>query len=74
MVSEIHENMTKKLAVDDKRHLALTETMAGTSKSPLVGNEVSWDQRTKMIDWMVEVSSAFHMTDRAYFLAAHIFD
>ena len=41
---------------------------------PLDGHEVTWDYRTKMIDWMVEVCTTFKCTHRAYFLAVQIFD
>ena len=41
---------------------------------PLDGHKVTWDYRTKMIDWMVEVCTTFKCSHRAYFLAVQIFD
>jgi hypothetical protein len=35
---------------------------------------ISYDLRTKMIDWMVEVTSTFKMEKRTLFLAIHIID
>jgi len=35
---------------------------------------VSKEYRTKMVDWMVEVTTSFKCTTRTYFLAVAIFD
>ena len=45
-----------------------------TRKSPLDTHSVSKEYRTKMVDWMVEVTTSFKCTTRTYFLAVAIFD
>ena len=42
--------------------------------SPLDKHNVSKEYRTKMIDWMVEVTTSFKCTTRTYYLAVAIFD
>ena len=42
--------------------------------SPLDGHKVTKEYRTKMVDWMVEVTTSFKCTQRTYFLAVAIFD
>lgn len=42
--------------------------------SPLAAHEVSWDYRTKMVDWMVEVCHSFKTSERSYFLSVALFD
>lgn len=42
--------------------------------SPLDTHNVSKEYRTKMVDWMVEVTTSFKCTIRTYFLAVAIFD
>ena len=41
---------------------------------PLDQHNVTKDYRTKMVDWMVEVTTSFKCTTRTYFLAVAIFD
>ena len=51
--------------------------MAGdpvNQKSPLDSHNVSKEYRTKMVDWMVEVTTSFKCTIRTYFLAVALFD
>ena len=43
-------------------------------KSPLEQHNISKEYRTKMVDWMVEVTTSFKCTTRTYFLAVAIFD
>lgn len=43
-------------------------------KSPLDEHNISKEYRTKMVDWMVEVTTSFKCTTRTYFLAVAIFD
>ena len=42
--------------------------------SPLATHNISKEYRTKMVDWMVEVTTSFKCTTRTYFLAVAIFD
>lgn len=42
--------------------------------SPLDTHNISKEYRTKMVDWMVEVTTSFKCTTRTYFLAVAIFD
>ena len=37
-------------------------------------HNISKEYRTKMVDWMVEVTTSFKCTVRTYFLAVAIFD
>jgi hypothetical protein len=41
---------------------------------PLTSNKITWDYRTKMVDWMIEVTTSFKCSERAYFLSVAIFD
>ena len=43
-------------------------------RDPLEGHQITKEYRTKMLDWLVEVSSSFKCSTRAYFLAVTIFD
>ena len=45
-----------------------------TGKTPLDTHNISKEYRTKMVDWMVEVTTSFKCTVRTYFLAVAIFD
>ena len=58
--SEIHKNL---VGGDEKAPV-----------SPLATHNVSKEYRTKMVDWMVEVTTSFKCTTRTYFLAVAIFD
>ena len=42
--------------------------------SPLCKHKISKEYRTKMVDWMVEVTTSFKCTVRTYFLAVALFD
>jgi hypothetical protein len=42
--------------------------------SPLEGHTITRDYRTKMVDWMVEVTTSFKCSQRTYFLAVALFD
>lgn len=42
--------------------------------SPLETHNITKEYRTKMVDWMVEVTTSFKCTVRTYFLAVAIFD
>jgi len=46
----------------------------GYDQTPLATHNVSKEYRTKMVDWMVEVTTSFKCTIRTYFLAVAIFD
>ena len=59
LYTEIHKNLVKE---------------DFTPKSPLERHQISKDYRTKMVDWMVEVTTSFKCTARTYFLAVAIFD
>ena len=59
LFSEIHRNL---VALDKAK------------PSPLETHNVSKEYRTKMVDWMVEVTTSFKCTIRTYFLAVAIFD
>ena len=43
-------------------------------RDPLLGHEVTKEYRTKMADWMIEVTTSFKCAQRTYFLAMAIFD
>ena len=60
LFSEIHKNL-----------VALDKT---PKSSPLETHNISKEYRTKMVDWMVEVTTSFKCTIRTYFLAVAIFD
>lgn len=60
LYTEIHKN----LVADDPRNPG----------NPLDGHNVSKEYRTKMVDWMVEVTTSFKCTVRTYFLAVALFD
>jgi len=45
-----------------------------TGTTPLDTHNISKEYRTKMVDWMVEVTTSFKCTTRTYFLACAIFD
>ena len=59
MYTEIHKN----LLIEDK-----------AQRSPLDTHTITKDYRTKMVDWMVEVTTSFKCSIRTYFLAVAIFD
>ena len=59
LFSEIHRNL---VALDKAK------------PSPLDTHNISKEYRTKMVDWMVEVTTSFKCTIRTYFLAVAIFD
>jgi G2/mitotic-specific cyclin 3/4 len=42
--------------------------------SPFARHDITWDYRTKMVDWMVEVCTSFKTSERAYFLSVSLFD
>ena len=42
--------------------------------SPLEQHKICAEYRTKMLDWLIEVSSAYKCNGRCYHLAAHLFD
>ena len=42
--------------------------------NPLQNHRVTPEYRTKMLDWLVEVTSAFGCQERTYFLATSMFD
>jgi len=54
------------------KNLVAGDTVA--RKSPLDSHNISKEYRTKMVDWMVEVTTSFKCTTRTYFLAVAIFD
>ena len=58
-LTEIHKNLVRKETI-----LAL----------PLSTHEISSEYRTKMVDWMIEVTNSFKCTERAYFLSVALFD
>jgi len=43
-------------------------------RNPLDGHDITKEYRTKMLDWMVEVTYSFKCAPRTYFLAITIFD
>lgn len=47
-------------------------TTAG--RDPLEGHDITREYRTKMGDWMIEVTTSFKCCQRTYFLAMTIFD
>ena len=59
LFTEIHKN----LVLEDK-----------VKPSPLAKHKISKEYRTKMVDWMVEVTTSFKCTVRTYFLAVALFD
>jgi hypothetical protein len=40
----------------------------------LEGHTITKEYRTKMVDWMIEVTTSFKCSDRTWFLAVAIFD
>jgi len=42
--------------------------------NPLKGHEIGQAQRTKMVDWMVEVCQVFGCSRKTYFMAQELFD
>ena len=60
LFTEIHKNL---VAADPVK-----------PSSPLEKHNISKEYRTKMVDWMVEVTTSFKCTTRTYFLAVAIFD
>jgi len=59
LYTEIHKNLV---------------TLDKALPNPLDKHTISKDYRTKMVDWMVEVTTSFKCTIRTYFLAVSIFD
>ena len=59
LYSEIHRNLVAADAI---------------KPSPLAKHKISKEYRTKMVDWMVEVTTSFKCTQRTYFLAVALFD
>lgn len=46
-----------------------------TDLSTFLGHhEIGEDYRAKMIDWMVEVLQAYHMSEQSFFIAVNILD
>lgn len=43
-------------------------------RDPLEGHAISSEMRTKMADWMIEVTSSFKCVEKTYYLAVQIFD
>jgi hypothetical protein len=43
-------------------------------RDPLQGHDITKEYRTKMADWMIEVTTSFKCQPRTYFLALTIFD
>jgi hypothetical protein len=59
-----------------QNQLTLIFKKAGLSdfSNPLKNHKITAVQRTKMLDWLVEVTFAFRCNERTYFLVAAIFD
>lgn len=55
-------------------HKNLVAADKGFDTTPLATHNISKEYRTKMVDWMVEVTTSFKCTVRTYFLAVAIFD
>jgi len=55
-------------------HKNLVAADKGYDTTPLATHNISKEYRTKMVDWMVEVTTSFKCTIRTYFLAVAIFD
>ena len=45
-----------------------------TDFDPLERHQVPSDLRTKMVDWMIEVTTTFKCSERTFFLSVAIFD
>jgi hypothetical protein len=52
----------------------LDEDAKQACRDSLVGHEICDKQRTKMIDWMIEVTASFKCFDRTYYNAMTIID
>ena len=69
---EKKEDYELTLFMEIHKNLVAGDTPA--RKSPLDSHNISKEYRTKMVDWMVEVTTSFKCTIRTYFLAVAIFD
>lgn len=69
---EKSKNDEMQLASEIQKNLLQRSEVA--QASPLAHHDISWDYRTKMVDWMVEVCHSFKTSERAYFLSVALFD
>lgn len=67
-VKEFLENTVK----FNSEFVEADRTTAG--RDPLQGHEITREYRTKMADWMIEVTTSFKCCQRTYFVAMSIFD
>lgn len=52
----------------------MKKAAAQSNKMPLARHRIQPEFRTKMIDWLVEVTTAFKTSERTYYLACGLFD
>ena len=43
-------------------------------RNPLWDHQIDYELWYKMIDWMIEVTGAFHLDERVFFLSVSIMD
>jgi hypothetical protein len=74
---DIHNCIASKEFTDNTKLFSKTfieEQRIQAGRDPLEGHEVTKEYRTKMLDWMIEVTFSFKCCIRTYFLAVTIFD
>mmetsp|Transcript_6506 Transcript_6506/g.8775 ORF Transcript_6506/g.8775 Transcript_6506/m.8775 type:complete len:234 (+) Transcript_6506:1610-2311(+) len=78
LVSTQHSTPSKgedhELTLWTEIHKNLVAGDQGYAQTPMATHNVSKEYRTKMVDWMVEVTTSFKCTTRTYFVAVAIFD
>jgi hypothetical protein len=76
-IKSLHSNL-KTLEFRENAHLFkadfVEKTRMTTGRDPIESHEVTKEYRTKMADWMIEVTTSFKCCPRTYFLSLSIFD
>jgi hypothetical protein len=76
-VNTTHNNMKEKEfteIIKEYNSEFLEKVRTTACRDPIEGHEITKEYRTKMADWMIEVTTSFKCSTRTYFLALNIFD
>ncbi len=79
---KLNQNFIKNASFVSNENLELIKNIqkflvskdVGLKESPICKNKITAEYRTKMLDWLVEVTTAFKCRERTYFLASKLFD
>lgn len=75
-LKDIQETLQGKEFVESLRRYGpyAQDSEVSAMRDPLEGHNLLGDYRTKMVDWMIEVTTSFKCCPRTYFLAVAIMD